>query len=221
MNKHGIAAASLALAAAALLPATVAYADASPSPSPSDSAPDDSTVYTAPPATPEETNLFDPTDPAAEPTEDPGMNHPGGNYCDWYGGYYEVTANNGRYMRGVGASQSNYNSTSHTMTSTFTATASATVGVSLSASTEVSINALIAKQKATLGITLSSSLTATLSNSVTATASPHKTINATYGVWRQKITGRTWRVYSNCTVTAKRTVVSYSPWKVGWYVWES
>lgn len=174
-----------------------------------------------PPAEPEEPNLIEPTDPAAEPTPDPNMNYPGSEYCDNWGGYYTVTSKLGSYLWAVGADQSNYNATSHPLTSSFSATASKTVSVSLSASTEVSINALVAKQKVTLRGTLAVSKTATLSNTVTVTGSPHKTITARYGVWRLKITGKTWRAYSNCTETAKRNVTSYTPYKVGWYVWES
>jgi hypothetical protein len=211
-SKILLTAAAAALACGVLLPTASAYAD---------DVPDDGVVQTAPPATPEEPNLIEPTDPAAEPTPDPAMNHPGSEYCDWYGGYYSVSSRLGNYHWGVGGTQSNYNGTSHNMTSTFTSTTTGTVGVSLSASTEVSLNALVAKQKATLGIDLSTSRSITTSNSVTATAAPYKTINAKYGVWRVKITGQTWRVYSNCGQTAKRTVTSYTPWKTGWYVWES
>ncbi|MFF9819693.1 hypothetical protein [Streptomyces sp. NPDC014006] len=210
-----------------MLPTTgSAYADgASPSPTPSVVAPeDDSTLQTAPPPAPTESGLVDVTDPNAEPTptatQDPGMNHPGSQYCEEYGGKYRPTSKNGKYMRAVGPTQHNYNNTSRDMPMTFTATASGTVGVTLSASGETSVSAMVAAQKVTYGMSLSTSLTATLSNSVNPTAPPHTTISASYGVWREKITGVTYRLYSNCQQSPYRTIVSYTPWYVGWYVWQ-
>ncbi|MGW3915070.1 hypothetical protein ACWEBX_26595 [Streptomyces sp. NPDC005070] len=49
----------------------------------------------------------------------------------------------------------------------------------------------------------------------------HKTTNAQYGVYRLKVTGTSYMLHQNCTTSPKRTVVSYSPLKVGWYLWEN
>jgi hypothetical protein len=189
---------------------------------------DSGTLSTLPPVDPMETDLTDaPTDPAgvssqpAAPTDSPSGIAPAGVYCDNYGGIYKSTSLGGKYIRGVGAPQSNYNGTSNKESTTFTAEATGTVGISISGSVKVSINELVSVQEATFGLNLSASLTAKLGNSVTATIPPHKTVNAKYGVWRRRITGTSYYLYSNCTRSTPSTIVSYTPYTVGWYTWES
>ncbi|MFF3966411.1 hypothetical protein ACFYZI_33270 [Streptomyces griseorubiginosus] len=188
---------------------------------------DSGALTTLPPVDPSETDLTDaPTDPAAAtsqpaaPTDGPSGKAPAVLYCD-PGGVYHPTHLGGRYIRAIGPFQSNYNGTSNKETATFTAEASGTVGISLSGSLKVSLNELVSRQEATYGINLSASLTAKLGNSVTATIPPHTTVSAKYGVWRRRITGTSYYVYSNCESSKPSTVVSYTPYTVGWYTWQS
>ncbi|MCX4706949.1 hypothetical protein [Streptomyces sp. NBC_01373] len=189
---------------------------------------DSGTLTTLPPVDPPETDLTDaPTDPAAatsEPaaaTDSPSSGiAPAGVYCD-PGGVYKPTSLGGRYIRAIGPYQSNYNGTSNTESTTFTAEASGTVGITLSGSLKVSLNELVSRQEVTYGINLSASLTAKLGNSVTAKIPPHTTVSAKYGVWRRRITGTSFTLYSNCVHSTSSTIVSYTPYTVGWYTWQS
>ncbi|MGW1801698.1 hypothetical protein ACWCQN_38720 [Streptomyces sp. NPDC001984] len=188
---------------------------------------DSGALATLPPVDPSETDLTDePTDPAAAtsepaaPTDDPSGIDPYGLRCE-VDSVYRPTSLGGRYIHAIGPYQSNYNNTSSNATTTFTAEATGTVGISLSGSLKVSLNELVSRQEATYGITLSASLTAKLGNSITATIPPHKTVSAKYGVWRRRITGTSYYVYSNCKTSTPSTVVSYTPYTVGWYIWQS
>ncbi|GGN34048.1 hypothetical protein GCM10011578_074480 [Streptomyces fuscichromogenes] len=188
---------------------------------------DSGALTTVPPVDPSETDLTDePTDPAAAssepaaPTDEPSGNDPNGLYCDRES-IYKPTSLGGRYIHAIGPYQSNYNGTSNNETTTFSAEATGTVGISLSGSLKVSLNELVSRQEATYGINFSASLTAKLGNSITATIPPHKTVSAKYGVWRRKITGTSYILYSNCTTSAKSTIISYTPYTVGWYTWQS
>ncbi|WP_406120523.1 hypothetical protein OHQ89_00735 [Streptomyces canus] len=189
---------------------------------------DSGALTTQPPVDPPETDLTDaPTDPAAAssepalPTDAPTGIAPAGVYCDTAGGVYKPTSLGGKYIHAFGPYQSNYNGTTHSETTTFTAEASGTVGVSLSGSLKISANELIARQEATYGINFSVSLTAKLGNSITAIIPVHKTVNAKYGVWRRRITGTSYILYSNCTRSASSTIISYTPYTVGWYTWQT
>ncbi|WP_328473637.1 hypothetical protein [Streptomyces sp. NBC_00448] len=203
--------------------------ETTPTPAPTDGSNDDGdsgVIETAPPATPTETLTDAPTDPAgtaadpAAPTDGDIYNgvSPDGIYCI-PGGWYTPTKMYGKYMRPVGAVQSDVNNTSRSATVTFNAQASATVGVSLSSKINVSVGALLAKIKAEYEITLSASVTASLSNSISTTIPAHKTVNAEYGVWRSKFTGTTHYQYADCAVTS-HVVTAYGPYRVGWYLWE-
>jgi hypothetical protein len=123
------------------------------------------------------------------------------------------------YVDQIGPSQANYNGSPYPMTSTFTATGSGTAGVSVSGDTEVSLRALVATQKVKFGVAFSASMTATLGNSITVTSPPRKTLYGEYGVWRKRIVGTSYRIYSNCTTSTHNTVVSYTPYHVGWVTW--
>ncbi|MFJ8143081.1 hypothetical protein [Streptomyces sp. NPDC096013] len=188
---------------------------------------DDGTLTTLPPVDPSETDLTDaPTDPAAvtsepaTPTDTASGNAADGLRCE-VDSVYRPTHLGGRYIRAIGPYQSNYNGTSNKESTTFTAEASGTVGISFTGSLKVSLSEVVSRQEVTYGINLSASLTAKLGNSVTATIPPHKTVSAKYGVWRRKITGTSYYVYSNCKTSTPSTIVSYTPYTVGWYTWES
>ncbi|MCX4608282.1 hypothetical protein O1M63_11660 [Streptomyces mirabilis] len=222
-----LAAAGAALSVVTVLPgADGAYASTSDSPSASatpSATPsyDDNTVYTDPVPTATDSDQTEfAGDPDATPTatENPNMNHPGGEICDNPGAKYVAKSKAGEYISAIGPSNSNYNGTSRDMDMTFTAQASGTVGVSLSAELETSVSFMVAAEKAKFGGTLSVSLTAGLTNSVHPTAAPHTRITATYGVWRQKIFGETYHLYSNCRISNDHAITSYTPLRVGWYV---
>ncbi|HET6360207.1 hypothetical protein [Streptomyces sp.] len=68
---------------------------------------------------------------------------------------------------------------------------------------------------------LSAKLAAKLGNSIAVDTPPRKTTNAKYGVFRLKNTGTSYIIYSNCRTSARKTVTSYTPLKVGWYLWGS
>ncbi|MFI5527470.1 hypothetical protein ACIA8O_02830 [Kitasatospora sp. NPDC051853] len=179
-------------------------------------------VPVEPPVTEGEGDLVEVTDPSAEPAPGKGPNNvPGADYCGPAHGYYTTTANYGKVMRGVGVDQANYNGTSRVIKSVFSAEASGEVGISVSGELKVSANALLANVEAKYGVDLSAKLTAKLGNTTWAETPPRRTTHARYGVWRLKTAGTSYTIYSNCSTSAKKTVVAYTPQNVGWYVWET
>ncbi|MGV9254951.1 hypothetical protein [Streptomyces sp. NPDC003697] len=44
--------------------------------------------------------------------------------------------------------------------------------------------------------------------------------HAKYGVYRLKHTGVSYTLYSNCSSSTHKTITSYTPYRVGWYLWE-
>lgn len=220
-----VSAAALLLTVSAV---TAAVADDQPNPSASptavaSTAPDDG-VNTEPPATPEETDLSDiPPEGNGMPdsTEDPGMNQPGYTDCGPIEHVYVPSTKGAAYHAGVGATQADTNNTSRTAHYSFTSESSGTVGVSVSSGLQVSVNAMIAKIDTKYDVTLSTSLTVKIGNTVSGDIPPRKTVNGKYGVYRLKNTGQSYIIQSNCTITSQKTVTSYSPMKVGWYLWES
>ncbi|MFF4353293.1 hypothetical protein [Streptomyces sp. NPDC001530] len=204
-------------------------ADETPVPSPSVSAQaEDPVINTAPPEEPEENITEVPDDTINEPTEDPtftGKPQPGDTPnpadCSPAHGVYLPTNQGKEYHQGVGPTNSNRNNTSRTARSTFTSEVTGEVGVAISGELETSVGALIAKVKAKFGVTVSAKLTAKLGNTISVDTPSHKTTHARYGVWRLKHTGKSYWVHQNCTATPSHTVVSYSPYRVGWYLWES
>jgi hypothetical protein len=220
-----VSAAALLLTVGAV---SVAVADDQPDPSASptaaaSTAPDDG-LNTEPPATPEETDLADvPPEGNGMPdsTEDPDMNHPGYTDCGPIEHVYVPTSKGASYHAGVGPTQADTNGTSRTAHYSFTSETSGTVGVSVSAGLQVSVSAMLAKIDVKYDITLSSSLTVRVGNTVSGDIPPGRTVNERYGVYRLKNTGQSYIIPSNCTITSQKTVTSYSPMKVGWYLWES
>ncbi|WP_199896856.1 hypothetical protein [Streptomyces niger] len=185
----------------------------------------DGVVQTEPPAEPEEpvTDVANPDtepQPSADdkPTDFSGV---AAGYECRSGGVYLPKTKGGKYHRGVGATQSNYNGTSRTARSTFTADVSGEVGVSVSHGLQVSVNAMIGQIEGKFDVNLSAKLTAKIGNSISVDTPPHKRTNAKYGVYRLKNTGVSYVSYSNCATSTKRTVTSYTPYRVGWYLWEN
>jgi outer membrane biosynthesis protein TonB len=216
-------AAATALAASASIPA---FADET------DPVVDEIVVGTEPPAEPEE-DVFDvpeeevTQEPGAEPDEEPELplpskptDKPDGEYCD-PAKIYTPKTKGSKYHKGVGPTLSNYNGTSRTARSTFTSEVTGTVGVSVTAGLAVSVDVMLAKIEGKYDVNLSASLTAKLGNNIAVDTPSKTTTNAKYGVYRLKNTGVSYRIYDNCQTSAKKTVTSYSPMKVGWYLWES
>jgi hypothetical protein len=217
-----------AVTALAAVAPSAAFADGT------DPATDEVVVGTQPPAEPEEDVVDVPpseaTQPPATGTGDdldlplptkptkPGdtTNRP---ICD-RANISPPTTQGSKYHKGDGATLSNTNNTSRTAKSTFTSEVSGTVGVSVTAGLSVSVDAMIAKIEAKYDVTLSASMTAKLGNSISVDTPPRTTTNAKYGVYRLKNTGTSYKIYENCEVSPKKTVTSYTPMKVGWYLWE-
>ncbi len=116
---------------------------------------------------------------------------------------------------------SNYNGTSQIAKSTFTSEVTSKVGIAISGELETSAGVMLASIKTKWGITVSAELTAKLGNTVSVDTPKHTTTNARYGVYRLKVVGESYMLHQNCTTSPKHKVVSYSPLKVGWYLWES
>ncbi|MEH0545812.1 hypothetical protein QA802_22900 [Streptomyces sp. B21-105] len=193
---------------------------------------EDLVINTAPPQEPEEsvTDVPDasvtqvPNDPVTDEPTYTGKPVPGdtpnAEICD-RAAVYSPTSQGAQYHRAVGPTNANYNATSRTAKSTFTSEVTGEVGVSVSGDLQASVNTMLLKIKAKFNITVSAKLTAKLGNSISVDTPSHRTTNATYGVWRLKHTGVSYVLYSNCKTSTKKTIVSYSPYRVGWYLWES
>ncbi|MGA4979382.1 hypothetical protein [Streptomyces cinereoruber] len=133
---------------------------------------------------------------------------------------YKPTANLGKHHHAIGVQQANYNATSRTARSWFKAEAGGEVGISISGELKASASVLVAELEAKYGVDLSAKLTAKIGNEIQVDTPPKKTTYGKYGVWRLKNTGTSYTIYSNCNTSAKTTVTSFTPWYVGWYLWE-
>ncbi|WDF39452.1 MULTISPECIES: hypothetical protein [unclassified Streptomyces] len=186
---------------------------------------EDTVVGTAPPQEPEE-QITEVPDGAVDdeptytgkPTPGDTPNRPD---CGAPEFVYKPKSKNGDYHKGVGPTNSNHNGTSRTARSTFTSEVTGEVGVAIQGELETSVNRMLASIKAKFNVTVTAKLTAKLGNSIAVDTPPHKTTNAKYGVYRLKHTGVSYVIHSNCTTSPEKKVVSYSPWKVGWALWES
>lgn len=224
-----LASTSLLLCTALTSPALAA--DGTPAPSPSVTAEDDDLVInTAPPAEPEEDVTEIPADTVGEPVEEPtytGKPQPGDspNAVDCtpaHGVYKPLSKDDPKaHHKGVGPVNSNCNGTSRTAKSTFTSEVTGKVGIAISGELETSAGAMLASIKTKWGVTVSPELTAKLGNTISVDTPKHTTTNARYGVYRLKVVGESYMLHQNCTTSPKHEVVSYSPIKVGWYLWES
>lgn len=182
-------------------------------------------MNTVPPTEPEEGDLVDATDPEPDPEETVPPSKPGdtpnGEYCGPTQAVYVPKTKGAKYHKGVGPVNANYNGTSRTARSTFTSEATGEVGVSITAGLSTSVDVMIAKIEGKYDVSLSAKLTAKMGNQISVDTPPKKTTNAKYGVYRLKNTGTSYKIYSNYKTSAVKTVTSYTPMKVGWYLWES
>ncbi|GGY10691.1 hypothetical protein GCM10010358_74000 [Streptomyces minutiscleroticus] len=223
--KRGVLAstASLLLCVAVAGPAVAVQADEPTTTVTETPAPED--INTAPPAEPEEevSDVPDagngmPDEPTYTPT--PPKDWPDAEYCGPSHGVYTPSTKGKQYHKGVGPTLSNYNGTSRTAKSTFTSEVTGEVGVSVSSGLAVSVDAMIGKIEAKYDVNLSVKLTAKLGNSIAVDTPSKKTTNAKYGVYRLKNTGQSYTLYNTCKTSAKKTITSYTPYRVGWYLWE-
>ncbi|MGW5001552.1 hypothetical protein ACWEP8_28205 [Streptomyces hydrogenans] len=180
-------------------------------------------VHLTPPEAPDATAFEVPDDYAG----DPGASHEPASgpasraiHCQLSNVYVPKTKGAESHTR-VGDQQSNYNGTSRTARSTFTAEKSGTVGTSVSSGLTVSVDAMIAKIEGQFKVDLSRSMTVSIGNSISVDTPTKRTTHAQYGVYRLKNTGVSYRYNSDCSTTAKRTITSYTPKRVGWYLWET
>ncbi|MFF4588721.1 hypothetical protein [Streptomyces sp. NPDC001388] len=176
-------------------------------------------IGTAPPEEPQETDLADPIEGEPNIPDIPPTGKLPSEYCD-KSHVYIPTANRGRKHKGVGPTLSNYNGSTRTARSTFTSEVTGEVGISLTGGLSTSVDVMVAKIESKYEVNLSLKLTAKLGNSIAVDTPSKKTTNAKYGVYRMKNTGTSYVIYSNCQTSAKKTITSYTPWRVGWYLWE-
>ncbi|WP_406475750.1 hypothetical protein [Streptomyces sp. NBC_01615] len=214
---------STALLLCTVLAGPAFAADGTPTPSPQA---EDSVVNTGPPEEPEESIIDVPADAVdEEPTPTGNPQKPGDSPdsadCAPAHPVYIPSSKGKQYHKGVGPTNANHNGTSRQAQSTFTSEVTGKVGVSVSGELETSVNAMITTIKTKYSVTVSAELTAKLGNTISVPTPAHTTTNARYGVYRLKVTGTSYMLHQNCTTSPKHTVVSYSPLKVGWYLWES
>ncbi|MFF5435493.1 hypothetical protein ACFY5K_36575 [Streptomyces griseofuscus] len=185
----------------------------------------DSTVATAPPDQPEETDLVeggvsDTPAPAPSAGEDAEASMPSARQC-LEGWFYYPTSKTKDYHKGVGVEQANHNGTSRTAKSTFTSEVSGTVGVAATGEVKVSLKQVVAEEEVKFGVTLSASLTAKIGNTISVDTPSRKTTYARYGVFRLKSYGYSQYTYYNCYKGTKKNSTIYTPRRVGWAIWES
>ncbi|MFF9691263.1 hypothetical protein [Streptomyces sp. NPDC014623] len=197
--------------------ATPALADEAPTAASTEEPAD---VNTAPPQEPEEADLLEEPEPEPEVTVKPPFDTPDAEYSSPRNVYLPKTKG-GTYHKGVGPTNSNYNGTSHVARSTFVSDVTGEVGVSVTAGLASSVSVMIAEIEGKYEVNLTAKLTAKLGNTIAVNTPAKKTTNAKYGVYRLKNTGTSYKIYSNCQTTTKKTITSYTPLKVGWYLWES
>lgn len=145
----------------------------------------------------------------------PGERRP---VCD-VGWEYDITGYANSF-KPVTPIYSNDNGTSRSATSTFSATTAGTVGVTVSSEIKISAGFILESAEAKLGVNLSKSITTTIGNSISVTAPPHTTVNGQYGIKRKKTTGYLAWDFSNCAIGAHHPTTAWSPWNVGWHLWE-
>ncbi|MFF3617285.1 hypothetical protein [Streptomyces sp. NPDC002580] len=186
----------------------------------------DGLLNSAPPATPTESLSDAPTDPALDDDPDipggacePGHKCPAAGDCDerrWF----KPASLNGKYHKGVGPSQANYNGSHEKEDMVFTSEVSGTVGASFTGQITTKVSSVLAEVSTQYSVTLQASMTAKLGNVVHVKAvPPHKTVYAQYGVWRRKFTGTAYYQHHTCYLT-KTHVTGYGPMHVGWYTWD-
>ncbi|WP_128642866.1 hypothetical protein [Streptomyces sp. SS] len=150
----------------------------------------------------------------------PPADGPSAEYCGPTKHVYKPNANLGKAHAGIGVAQANYNATSRTARSWFKSEVGGEVGVTVSSEVKASASVVVSEVEAKYGVDLSAKVTAKVGNEIQVDTPPKKTTYAKFGVWRMKNTGIAYTIYSNCTTSPKKTGTTFSPWCVGWYLWE-
>ncbi|MET9102812.1 hypothetical protein [Streptomyces antibioticus] len=192
-------------------------------------------VGTAPPATPEESDLVEgaPETTAAAPSigslpdDEPTPTRTAkpsetldARACE-PGWRYNATSKDKDYHWGVGPENANYNRSSQTARSTFVSEVTGSVGIGVSGELKVGGSWVVLEIEGKFSVNVSVSLTAKLGNQISVNTPPRKTTHAKYGVYRLKSYGYNQYVYANCTKSGKTNVTTYTPHRVGWVIWES
>ncbi|MEU7291740.1 hypothetical protein AB0A76_00825 [Streptomyces exfoliatus] len=209
------------MAAVAILGATHSAAFAEPT----ETTPVEETVLQSGPSEEAEGDGFGPAPDEEElealPTPGkPGTDGTNADYCGPTKHIYKPNKNLGQVHVAVGATQANYNGTSRTARSWFKSETGGEVGVTVSGEVKVSANVVVAEVEAKYGVDLSAKLTAKVGNEIQVDTPPKKTTYGKFGVWRMKNTGTSYTAYSNCTTSPKKTGTTFTPWFVGWNLWE-
>ncbi|MFD3332738.1 hypothetical protein ACFWV1_08800 [Streptomyces sp. NPDC058700] len=174
---------------------------------------------------PEEEEGFEPAPPEEEDlppaSGKPPTSGPNAEYCGPTKNVYKPNKNLGKYHAGLGITQANYNGTSRTARSWFKSEVGGEVGVTVSSEVKASASVIVAEVEAKYGVDLAVKVTAKVGNEVQVDTPSKKTTYAKFGVWRMKNSGIAYTIYSNCTVSPKKTGTTLTPWHVGWHLWES
>ncbi|MEU7175248.1 MULTISPECIES: DUF6426 family protein [Micromonospora] len=131
---------------------------------------------------------------------------------------YGSITNQGQVHYRVGPGYQNYNGTNSTATVKLTATVAGTVSYSLSSTASVKVDVIVAGVEGSLGVNVSTSLTASVTNEISLTARPKTYVYGDYGVWRQKSKGLYGIMQQSCNVKSS-WITSYMPARVGWNTW--
>jgi hypothetical protein len=160
----------------------------------------------------------DMSEPVPSPTSTAHVEHPQGMYCEpgWYNAY-QSGFGMGQYP--IGIMQEDHNGTGTPLPVDFSETSTATISVSFTGTFEGSVGGFIAGVKSTLGINVTGSASVTIGHTIHPTVHPYHTLYGRYGVFRDKITGHSTYMYSNCGENT-HTWIAYAPYSVGWDIWE-
>ncbi|MFI9640546.1 hypothetical protein ACIG87_10830 [Micromonospora sp. NPDC051925] len=131
---------------------------------------------------------------------------------------YSSVSNQGQVHYRVGPGYQNYNGTNSTATVKLTATVAGTVSYSLSSTANVKVDVIVAGVEGSLGVNVTTSLTASVVNEISVSARPKTYVYGDYGVWRQKSKGLYEIMQQSCNVNSS-WITSYMPARVGWNVW--
>lgn len=180
-----------------------------------------SVLQPSPPADEDESGFLPaPTEEAQlPPTSGKPTDGPNADYCAPRN-VYTPTAYVRKSHYGIGVTQANYNGTSRTARSWFKSEVGGEAGLTYSGELKASGSVMLAAIELKYGVDLSLKVTAKIGNEIQVDTPPKKTTYARFGVWRMVNTGTSYTLYSNCKTSAKSTVTSFTPWHVGWYLWE-
>lgn len=133
---------------------------------------------------------------------------------------YDHVSYKGLPLLQFGPTYRDYNGGTATAEMTLTATVGGTATLTVSTSVKVDASVILAGAEATVGTSLSYSVTANVSNQFKIYVPAHKAGYGAYGVFRVETTGHYYYRLSDCSVgTDYGTITAYSPDYVGWNTW--